>query len=88
MTFLEMWIGYAIVGTSAFSAVFLWAVRTHQFSDMDRPRRFALDAEALDEPDKNDSRLPSKADRYTWAIMAVVTLAVVVAGVWVGMNNR
>jgi len=43
MTLLVMWTTYAVFGVIAFSAVFLWAVRTRQFSSEERARRLPLD---------------------------------------------
>ena len=43
MTLLMMWTTYAVFGVIVFSAVFLWAVRTRQFSSEDRARRLPLE---------------------------------------------
>ncbi|MBM3473780.1 MAG: hypothetical protein FJX75_10970 [Armatimonadetes bacterium] len=43
MTLLTMWTTYAVFGVLVCSAVFLWAVRTRQFSSEDRARRLPLE---------------------------------------------
>ena len=43
MTLLAMWLTYTVFGVTFFSLVFLWAVRSRQFSDRERARHLALD---------------------------------------------
>ena len=50
MQLLLLWIGYALVGVSLFSAIFLWAVRSGQFRDQDRARYLPLE-----EPGREDA---------------------------------
>jgi nitrogen fixation-related uncharacterized protein len=87
MTFLDVWIGYAIFGVSIFSVVFIWAVRNRQFSDMDRVRFFALKA-AQPVENESDNPVPSRLDRYTWVGLFLITLGVVVSGLWVGYGHK
>lgn len=84
MTFLDVWVGYAIFGVTLFSLVFTWAVRARQFSNLDRGRFIPLEGEesvAVDE-----GRCASRADRLGLAvvigIVAVLLLAALVIGVW------
>lgn len=72
MTFLDVWVGYTIVGVILFTAVFLWAARTGQFSNLDRGRYIPLKAaDQIDEPE-SPSREPSRIDRYTWVSLLVL----------------
>ncbi|MCL5103462.1 MAG: cbb3-type cytochrome oxidase assembly protein CcoS [Armatimonadetes bacterium] len=87
MTFVEVWVGYAIVGTAAFSAAFIWAVRTRQFTDFDRARHIALDAASSIEPTEDAGSPPSRVDRYGLVALAVITLGVIVSAIWVGLRN-
>jgi cbb3-type cytochrome oxidase maturation protein len=49
MALLLLWIVYALVGVSVFSAVFIWAVRAGQFRDQDRARYLPLEAPPREE---------------------------------------
>ena len=63
MSLIAVWVIYAIVGTAAFTAAFAWAVRTRQFSDLDRARIIALkSAEPVDGAETRQ-RTPCRADR-------------------------
>lgn len=86
MTFLDLWIGYAIFGTTVVSAVFVWAVRARQFTEFDRARRIGLDAEGP-KPEEEESK-PGRLDRYTWVGLAVLTAGVVGMALWVGYGGR
>ena len=85
MTFMDVWIGYAIVGTAVFSAIFVWAVRTRQFTELNRQRYIAL--QAADSLEAEKPNAPGRLDRYTSFALAVLTLAMVTAGLWVGMRR-
>ncbi len=37
-----MWLLYLAFGVTVFSLIFIWAVRTRQFSDQERARHLAL----------------------------------------------
>jgi cbb3-type cytochrome oxidase maturation protein len=52
MMILRIWILYTITGVSIFSFLFLWAVRTRQFSDPKRAARLPL--HGLDTKDYED----------------------------------
>ena len=83
MTFLDIWITYAIFGSAAFSAVFVWAVRSRQFTELDRQRYIALNsAEFRERPDAN--RRPSGLDRYTWLALLLITFALMSSAVYLG----
>ena len=87
MTFLTVWIVYAICGTTLFSAVFVWAVRTRQFSNLGRAGRMPL--EGLDALEVTDTdRKPGIADRYTWVFLAIVTTLAIAAAFWLGIRSR
>lgn len=54
MQLLWSWILYAFLGVTAFSLLFLWAVRNRQFSDQERARWLALlapDDSGVKQPD-------------------------------------
>ena len=85
MTFLDVWIGYAIFGTAVFSAMFVWAVRNRQFSDLDRARRIALEARTI-EPD-HDYRETSRSDRCGLIALLLIVLATLGSVIWVGIRN-
>ncbi|MDO8588179.1 MAG: hypothetical protein Q7T82_14220 [Armatimonadota bacterium] len=87
MTFLDIWIAYAIVGTTIFSAVFVWAVRSRQFTELDRQRYIALNAADLREHG-DAGRRPNRIDRYTWLGLLLITFALMAAAVWLGANAR
>ena len=42
MGVLAMWLLYSAFGVTIFSLIFVWAVRTRQFSDQERARHMAL----------------------------------------------
>jgi len=88
MKFMEVWIGYTIFGVSAFSAMFFWAVRTHQFTDFDRARHIALRTTAPDE--ETETHRPGRVDRYAWAVVVSIALGIIVSVLWVGfkLNNQ
>ena len=59
MAILTIWILYTIIGATVFSLLFLWAVRTRQFSDQERARYFplhGLEEEPSPEQKQNASR--------------------------------
>ncbi|MDO8683402.1 MAG: cbb3-type cytochrome oxidase assembly protein CcoS [Armatimonadota bacterium] len=86
MTFVDVWIGYAIFGAFVFSAVFVWAVRSRQFTELDRQRYIALRAE---KPLEHDSAVrPSRVDRYTCAALLLLTCGVISIALWLGLRNQ
>ena len=87
MSFVDVWIIYAIFGTTAFSIVFVWAVRSRQFTELDRQRYIALRAAEPVEAEQA-GRTPARLDRFTPLGLAAVTLAVVAAGLWLGLVGR
>ena len=88
MTFLDVWIGYTVFGTAITCAAFVWAVRSRQFSDLDRGRHIPLRAaEPADRPSGPD-RKPARADRYTWIVLALLTVAAVTAALIVAQGAR
>ena len=86
MTFLDVWIAYAIFGSAAFSAVFVWAVRSRQFTELDRQRYIALNAAELRER-SDANRRPAGLDRYTWLALLLITFALMSAAVWLGLRS-
>jgi len=86
MTFLDIWVGYTIAGVFLFTAVFLWAARNGQFSNLDRGRHIPLDADRLIEKPGDSEVRPSRIDRYTWVSVLLLTVGmmvvVVVAAKW------
>jgi cbb3-type cytochrome oxidase maturation protein len=84
MSFLTIWIGYAIVGVTIFSLVFVWAVRARQFTDFDRARYIALNAVKQVESDQYDQSI-SKIDRCTWIMLSLVALAGFSAAIYLGV---
>jgi nitrogen fixation-related uncharacterized protein len=86
MTFIEVWVAYAVAGVMAFSAVLFWAVRTRQFSDFDRARFIALDSSGPDETSPSPSFV-RRGDR--WAVFAIglIALGVIAAAIWIGLRN-
>ncbi len=83
MTMLTVWIIYAVIGVGISCAVFLWAVRARQFSDQDRARYLALNAEALP-PELPTIRRPAGADRYTWVALLLIMFLVLATTLWLG----
>jgi nitrogen fixation-related uncharacterized protein len=84
MTFIDVWIGYAIFGVTLFSVVFAWAVRTRQFSDLDRGRYIPLDA---DHPSEAGGGRVSRIDRWGLRVMVLIAAALLIAAVVVGIRN-
>lgn len=82
MTFLDVWIGYTIFGTALFSAIFVWAVRARQFSDLDRARFIPLS----DEEQESSNHKPGRIDRYTWVVLALLTVAAITMALVIGLR--
>uniref|UniRef100_C6E803 Cbb3-type cytochrome oxidase assembly protein CcoS n=1 Tax=Geobacter sp. (strain M21) TaxID=443144 RepID=C6E803_GEOSM len=54
--FLFLWIGFLLLMSTALGAVFIWAIRTGQFSNQQRARYLALQAAIPDvEPPAKDA---------------------------------
>ena len=51
MDLLTIWVLYAIIGVTLFSALFVWAVRSGQFRDQQRARRLPLECPESGEGD-------------------------------------
>lgn len=86
MTLLTAWVIYAVIGIAAYSAAFVWAVRTRQFTELDRASRIALkDLEPCDADKLN--RRPGLIDRYTWLGLFLTLVAVVVWVIWTGVRR-
>jgi cbb3-type cytochrome oxidase maturation protein len=60
MDLLTIWILYAVVGVTLFSALFVWAVRSGQFRDQQRARHLPLqcpqDGECSGQPTEERDR--------------------------------
>lgn len=87
MTFLDVWIGYAICGVTLFSLVFVWAVRTRQFTDFDRARYIALNAAESVENAEQYKRKPNFLDRYMWLFLVLLLIAVLSIVFWLGLRS-
>jgi cbb3-type cytochrome oxidase maturation protein len=55
MDLLTIWILYAIIGVTIFSALFVWAVRSGQFRDQERARHLPLER-----PERRQERAESE----------------------------
>lgn len=86
MTFLEVWIGYAILGSAIFAAGLVWAVRHRQFTDMDSARDIALRAED-DIGNEPQSCSHNRADIAGLAGILLTAIAVIAAVVWIGLSS-
>lgn len=86
MTLVVAWTIYTVVGVSLFSAVFVWAVRTRQFTELDRQSRIAL---ATPEPLEQtaQARAVSRVDKLGLVIVALVAVAVIAAALWLGLGS-
>jgi len=79
MTLLVMWTTYAVFGVIVYSAVFLWAVRTRQFSSEERARNLPLQCPG-GTPDE------AAGVRSGWRVMAVpLVLLLLAAAVIAGL---
>jgi cbb3-type cytochrome oxidase maturation protein len=58
MSLLIMWATFSILALGGVIAVFVWAIRSRQFSDQDRARYLALD-----KPEKEDKPLTRECKR-------------------------
>ena len=86
MSFLKIWLVFAGCGAVVFSAVFVWAVRSRQFSDMDRARYIALQD---GQTERRDASEPvSCLDRCMPLFLVLLAAAVVASTVWMGIANR
>ena len=68
MTLLAMWLTYTVFGVTFFSLVFLWAVRSRQFSDQERARHMVLDDTA---PVPPTAEMPTAAARRVSPVLFV-----------------
>jgi cbb3-type cytochrome oxidase maturation protein len=71
MTFLDIWIIYAVVGTTVFSLFFFWAVRARQFTDLDRGRFIPLESAEIVEGDVSRKK-PLWVDRLAWPALFLI----------------
>ena len=86
MTFVDVWIWYSVFGAIVSSAVFVWAVRSRQFTELDRQRYIALRAgEQLEK--EPVGRMPSLMDRYTWLVLLLLICGVAIAALWIGYRS-
>ncbi len=58
MSLLVMWTTFSVLALAGVIAVFVWAIRSRQFSDQDRARYLALDW-----PAKEDRPKPGECKR-------------------------
>lgn len=85
MTFLDVWVGYAIFGVTAFSLVFVWAVRARQFSDLDRGRYIPLEGGESGALDDEQCRRRARLDRWGLVVVIVIAAALLITAVVLGM---
>lgn len=86
MSLLAVWIIYTTVGMIGFGAVFVWAIRTRQFTELDRQRYIALNAEALPDSGDRPGRV-SRLDAYAWPALFVIAFAAIGAALWLGAKG-
>jgi nitrogen fixation-related uncharacterized protein len=84
---LKVWVGYAICGAIIYSAVFIWAVRNRQFTELDRQRYLALNAEKLPEDGDNLKETPHFLDKYTWVAMLFLTFMMIAVALLLGWKG-
>jgi nitrogen fixation-related uncharacterized protein len=72
MTLLVMWTTYAVFGVIVYSAVFLWAVRTRQFSSEEQARRLPLECPAVASGDARETR-------SSWRVLAAPAVLLLLA---------
>lgn len=87
MTFLEIWVIYAVFGISVFSVVFVWAVRARQFSDLDRGRHLALMAARHIEKDGEPHGPPGRIDRLMWIALVAIACALFASAICLGIGS-
>ncbi len=84
MRFLDLWLGYAILGSISFALVLTWAVRTRQFSDLDRGRYIPLDERVTpDEAPVSASAL----DVWGVRLIALTAAAAIAAAIVLAIRN-
>jgi cbb3-type cytochrome oxidase maturation protein len=86
MSLVIVWVAWSIFGGLVFSAMFIWAVRTRQFTEMDRQRYIALRGAQPNEGESDGLRL-SLPDRYIGLILAALALGMLIATFWVGLRS-
>lgn len=86
MSLLTAWVIYTIAGVAAFSVVFVWAVRSRQFTELDRQRYIAL---RVDEPSETarTRRVPNRIDRYTWVALLALSIAAMATAIVMGLRG-
>ena len=87
MAFIEIWIGYTFFGVSALSAMFIWAVRKKQFSNLGRGGSIPLDADTMPGDTDQMEHTPKWADRYTPVILASLVCISLILALWLGMRH-
>lgn len=85
MTLLMVWVCYAAIGFGVFCGVFIWAVRTGQFTDLDRQRYIALHTEEPIEQHQDEAL--NRLDRYTVHALALLTAAVITVVLWLAYRS-
>lgn len=82
MSFIETWVACAIAGVALFLTAFVWAVRTRQFSELDRAGYVPLDKSAPDAPQKPAAH----ADRWALRILLILATAAILAAIILGLK--
>lgn len=83
---MDVWIGYAIFGVTLFSLVFAWAVRTRQFSDLDRGRYIPLDSAGA-EPEVRENAGDCRLDKWGLRVIVLIAASLLLSAVIVGIRN-
>ena len=86
MSFIAIWVMWAICGVAALSAALVWAVRTRQFTELDRQRHIPLKAARIREGE-TPVHAPSRADRFALLAILIVTLCVLTSAIWLGIRS-
>lgn len=84
MSFITLWLGYALVGLIGFALVLIWAVRTRQFSNLDRGRYIPLDNSL---PADEAPLLASAADRWGVRVVGLAAAAAMIAAIALAIRN-
>lgn len=87
MTLLVAWTICTVFGMSLYAVCFIWAVRSRQFTELDRQRYIALDVDDSVPPEQKDLH-PGRLDRYTWIFIVLLAAAVCSSAAWLAVFGR
>ncbi len=83
MSFIQTWVACAIAGVALFLTAFVWAVRTRQFSELDRARYAPLEKSGPDSPQKP----ASLADRWALRALVILATAAILSAIILGLRS-